>query len=336
MCDDVPPELLGATAQNLLGRHKLPAHLPADLADDLPEGPGAYRFFAEDGNLLYVGKGASLRARVLAQLAGEQPRRRADKLAAQVRRVDWLETAGELGAALCEIEWSKVQTRASNRHAKDPARAVTLRTATAGASPTAARVEPVTLDAIACCDLAECYGVFHSEKEALKVLKDIAAAKQLCLKTLGLEPGAGSCFAYQIGKCKGACVGKEPAALHNARLKLALSSLKLMIWPFPGRIALREHAATASGARDPEFHVLDRWTYLGTARCEEELAELRDGDYQVKFDAAVYKILARYLTAHPKLDWRDLRKRVELSKRGVVRDQHSPRDQDEWPDSAVS
>ncbi len=63
---------------------------------------------------------------------------------------------------------------------------------------------------------------FTREKDARKALSDIARASQLCLKVLGLEESDGSCFALQVGKCRGACVGKEPLILHAMRLKLAL------------------------------------------------------------------------------------------------------------------
>src|SRR6202521_3197872 len=53
---DLAEPRLAAAVQTVLGAHKLPAHLPPGLADDLPEGPGAYRFFGEDNTLLYVGK----------------------------------------------------------------------------------------------------------------------------------------------------------------------------------------------------------------------------------------------------------------------------------------
>jgi len=150
--------------------------------------------------------------------------------------------------------------------------------------------------------------VFHSQKDGRKALTDIARAHSLCLKILGLEhggadprvePGAGSCFAYQVGKCKGACVGKEPLMLHNARLQMALSSLKLKAWPFPGRVALEEGRS--------EYHVLDHWAYLGTARSDEELAELAGKQARGAFDVDVYRILGRYLAKNPKIKWHDLR-----------------------------
>ena len=123
-------------------------------------------------------------------------------------------------------------------------------------------------------------------------------AHQLCAKLLGLEETDGSCFAFQLGRCKGACAGREPPLMHRMRVMLALSSLKLKAWPFPGRIALRE-------GRD-EHHVLDRWAYLGTARTEEELHDLAADPAPCAFDPDVYRILVRYLGRHPQPDWHPL------------------------------
>src|SRR6202040_513843 len=107
-------------------------------------------------------------------------------------------------------------------------------------------------------ELMQCYGVFHTGKDARKALGDIAGAHQLCRKVLGLEDSAGSCFAYQVGKCRGPCLGKEPLILHSMRLQLALSSLKLKAWPFPGRVALRERHPwrSAPEARRTDLHVV--------------------------------------------------------------------------------
>jgi DNA polymerase-3 subunit epsilon len=314
---DVPEARLLAAAQIVLGAHRLPAHLPPDLADELPEGPGVYRFFGENDSLLYVGKSNSLRTRVLEQLADEHPGSREHKLARQVRRVDWVETAGELGAMLREAQWIKTQTPLYNRRVKSKAGSFTLRPRETAQGPTdgtigpgsSGRVEPLAIDSVATEDLTRCFGVFHSEKDARKAVIDIARAHQLCLKILGFEDSAGSCFAFQVGKCKGACIGTEPLILHNTRVKLALSSLKLKSWPFPGRIALRERDSrgySPDGVAGADWHVVDHWTYLGTARSDEELAALSDKETSVAFDVDVYRILVRYFSNHPKLDWHDL------------------------------
>jgi DNA polymerase III subunit epsilon len=294
---DWPEQVLAAAVQALLAAKKLPAQLPPELADELPEGPGVYRFLGEGDALLYVGKGASIRTRVLAHFGAEHQHAKERKLAQQVRRVDWHETAGELGASLLESAWTRRQEPLLNRRRKDGAPACSIRLA-----PAAVPVpQIVAVESLARADIGACFGLFRSEQDARKALIDISRAQQLCLKTLGLEQGAGSCFAYQVGKCRGACVGKEAPALHATRLQLALLAIKLQAWPFPGRIALRESAFCGT-----EWHVLEHWCYLGTAHDEEELEALMQLRAPDSLDPDVYRILVRHFATHGRLDWRDL------------------------------
>jgi DNA polymerase-3 subunit epsilon len=269
----------------------------------------------------------SLRTRVLGHFAGEHSDSKEQRLARQVRRVDWLETAGELGALLAEAAWIKTQHPLLNRRLRGREETFTIRLpatdfaavatdcsdcsdstdcsdsadATDAADCTnsaAAPVRPccVSLEGVDRAQLEDCFGLFRSRKDAHRALSDIARARQLCCKLLGLEEAEGSCFAYQLGKCRGACVGKEPAELHGLRVRLALASLRLKTWPFNGRIALRE-------ARDglTELHVLDAWGYLGTARSESELTELATAP-PAGFDADVYRILVRQFATGPALE----------------------------------
>jgi DNA polymerase-3 subunit epsilon len=301
--DVAEPRLAGAV-EALLSAHKLPAHLPHGLADELPEGPGVYRFFDERNTLLYVGKSTALRTRVCSHFAAADAESKDRRMANQVRRVDWVETAGELGAMLQEAACIKTQKPVYNQRSKNAAGPYTLRVV-------ANSVETIAIDDGYPADLTQCFGVFHTAKDAGKALSDIARAQQLCLKVLGLEEGEGSCVAYQMGKCKGACAGREPLILHKTRLQLALSSLKLKAWPFPGRVALRERnprRGMPEHMRGAELHVVDRWTYLGTARTEEELAALRATDSGGAFDIDVYRILVRYFAKNPRLDWVDLQR----------------------------
>ena len=76
---------------------------------------------------------------------------------------------------------------------------------------------------------------------------------------------------------------------------MALSSLKLKAWPLPGRVALREHDALGG----VELHVLDHWSYLGSARGEEELAALAAQPASAVFDPHIYRIMLRYFANHP-------------------------------------
>jgi DNA polymerase-3 subunit epsilon len=296
----VLPPLLGAlesaagsarmheAATAVLGESRLPAYLPAGLDEDLPEGPGVYLFRSEGGALLYVGMSRNLRSRVLGHFAAEHRDGRESRLARQVRDVEWIETGGELGALLLESQLVKELAPSANRRLRRSPSMYCLRLVSTEAG-LATRVE--LLAASRDGEDAVC-GPFRTERDARRALEGKAREHGLCLKAIGLEQGDGSCFAFQLGRCRGACVGREPRALHDARLQLALASLRMKPWPFPGPVGIRERGA--SGAGDV-LHVVDRWRHLGTASDEPGIAELlaRAGD--AGFDVDAYRILVRCL-----------------------------------------
>ena len=307
LCRELPADTLAAAAYAAMGAVKLPPHLPEGLADELPEGPGMYRFFgasAEGEVLLYVGRAGSIRSAILGHFAADGAARgaagsrgRGTPPAEAVRRIEWEETAGELGAALLELRALRAQTPLYNRHIRPAERSVTLKLAE---DSSALAIVPV--DELEPFELDGCFGIFHAPRDARRALGQIARARELCPKILGLEESAGSCLAHPLGRCKGACIGKEPLVLHAVRVQMALASLKLKLWPFPGRVALRERSAFGAEV----LHVLDRWRYLGTAHSEEELAALGQRAAPQEFDPQLYKVLARYFAKHSKLDWLDL------------------------------
>jgi DNA polymerase III subunit epsilon len=276
---------------------RLPPHLPPDLADDLPEGPGVYLFRGEGGVLLYVGKSRNLRGRVLDHFSASRRLSAEAKLAQQVRDVEWIETGGELGALLVESRLVKDLAPAANRRLRKPKEVHCIRLRASGGAMRP-RVEPFELEDLEAD--ADSYGPFRSERDAWRALEGKAREAGLCLKLMGLETGPGSCFALQIGRCRGACVGQEAPALHDARLRMALASLRIRRWPFPGAIGIRERAADGPGTL---LHVVDRWQHLGTARDDSEVAELLRAPAGRPFDPDAYRIVARCLE---RLSSRDL------------------------------
>ena len=283
------PGRMDEVVESVLGETRLPPQLAAELADDLPEGPGVYLFRGEGGALLYVGKSRNLRSRVFDHFAAEHRSGKESKLTRQVRDVEWIETGGELGALLLESKLVKQLAPTANRRLRrsDLLCGVRLR-AQAGAL----RPEVVALDAASFDPETITYGPFRSERDAWRAVEGKAREATLCLKVLGREPGAGSCFAYQLGRCRGACTGKETLALHDARLQLALASLRLQPWPFAGAVGIREPGA---GGSAPVMHVIDRWQHLGTARDPEEVAALVGAQSLDGFDADSYRLIGRCL-----------------------------------------
>jgi DNA polymerase-3 subunit epsilon len=77
-----------------------PAHLPQSLPDEMPETPGVYLFHDHTGALLYVGKASDIRQGVLDYWQLARKNARARHIVELCARVEWIETAGEVGARL--------------------------------------------------------------------------------------------------------------------------------------------------------------------------------------------------------------------------------------------
>jgi len=292
---ELPADTLDTVCAELLRRPTVPEGLPADVFDQLPEAPGAYVFYGEDDRALYVGESINIRSRVMNHFAGGALAGKDLRIAAEVKRVDWIETAGELGAQMKEAQLLKALTPVYNRKGRGPAElcAWRWRPDTPEAAP-----ELVSASALGADMPTDLFGLFRSRASARETLRGLAAAHGLCHVLLGLEQRneEGPCSAHALGRCRGACVGKEKPIAHAMRLAQALAGLRMRPWPYAGRIGVRE--------RDPErdrseLYVFDRWRYLGTAKSEAELYELAESMQSAAFDLDTYRILARFLKSPP-------------------------------------
>lgn len=111
----VAPETLATQIDRMTRRHRLAGDITDDLIDTAPAGHGVYVFYGEGDVPLYVGRSVRVRQRVRAHLSGERRSSREQRMAQQVRRVDWRATGGELGALLVEAQWIAALRPAFNR-----------------------------------------------------------------------------------------------------------------------------------------------------------------------------------------------------------------------------
>lgn len=274
----------------LLKASTVPAGLPDDTYAHIPEGPGVYLFYGENDIPLYVGKSINLRTRVMSHFSGDHRVHKDMRIAAEVKRIDWIETAGELGALIEESRLVKLLSPVHNRQLRRNGDLCAWHWPgqRADAAP-----QLLSARELGGAEFRDLYGLFRSRRAATEALREIAAEHQLCNVLLGLEKRSGPCFAYQIRRCRGACAGAESAQAHALRLAAALVKLRVKAWPFPGRVGIRE--TSADGLRC-ELHVLDQWCHLGTVKGEDELRDLEaGGPARPLFDFDTYKILTRYL-----------------------------------------
>ncbi|HKU01055.1 MAG TPA: exonuclease domain-containing protein [Paraburkholderia sp.] len=101
----VPEQMLAAQVERLTRRHRLAGDITDDLIDTAPAGHGVYAFFGESDLPLYVGRSVRVRQRVRSHLSGERRSAREQRMAQQIRRVEWQATGGELGALFVEARW---------------------------------------------------------------------------------------------------------------------------------------------------------------------------------------------------------------------------------------
>ncbi|MBP9735739.1 MAG: DNA polymerase III subunit epsilon [Rhodoferax sp.] len=287
-------EVLRTHAQTLLqGSAALPPQLETPLTD-IPEGPGVYLFYGEGSIPLYVGKSVKLRSRVMShfQAATREPREM--RIAQEIRRIEWLETAGELGALLLEARLVKQHQPIHNRQLRRASSLSAWRLdPDPHCRPLLTLVQASTLDP---AQFGNLYGPYRSKNQALSHLRELADQHGLCLQALGLESGKGRCFAHQIGHCKGVCCGEEAPERHHLRLQMVLVADKLRVWPFAGPVGLREHNPRTQRS---EVHVFDQWCHLGTAQSDDALRDTLQGRPEVlAFDLDTYKLALKYLL-HP-------------------------------------
>lgn len=99
---EVDTARIDAAVQAQMDSPSRPAGLSAEVLEAIPEAPGVYLFYDAQGAPLYVGRSADLHARVRSHFAGGHRPARDMRITQQVTRVEWIETAGELGALLAE------------------------------------------------------------------------------------------------------------------------------------------------------------------------------------------------------------------------------------------
>ena len=286
---ELPPETLTSALDALLQRPSLPSHLPADVLEGCPDTPGVYLFYGENDVPLYVGKSVRLRQRVMSHFHSDHKLYKDMRLSQQLYRIEWRETAGEVGALLLEAQLVKDLQPIHNRTLRRQGELCAWRLK----EDARGQMQPVLTFASEqdFGNAERLYGLFSSKRKAESALRELAEAHQLCLVQLGLEgrsqPGK-PCFGWQLRRCKGVCVGKEKESFHRARLEAALSRLHVKTWPYRGPVGLIEH----DGNGRTDVHLVNNWCYLGTAHSEEEVWQLlEEAPQRPAFDIDTYKIL---------------------------------------------
>lgn len=258
-----------------------PSHIDRTSLDALPARAGIYIFRDQNDAPLYIGKSVNIRNRVLSHLRTPEEAR----MLQQSSYVEFRRTAGEIGALLLESQLIKQLQPLHNKKLRRTREMCALRF-----DPD----QPGTPHVVYARDhdfasTEGLYGLFATRKSAMEKLREIVDAERLCPAVTGLETvvRGRACFARQIARCEGACIGAESLEQHHARLKQALEEWRIVVWPYAGAMAIVEECEGWT-----QSHVVDHWFYLGaidTAQPELKLPQKRS------FDVDTYKILVKLM-----------------------------------------
>ncbi|GGG51081.1 exonuclease domain-containing protein [Hymenobacter glacieicola] len=246
----------------------LPPNITPEKVASLPQEAGVYYFHDEQGEVIYVGKSINIYKRIQQHFAVDYKSRKSIEFKNSISDITWELTGSELVALLYEsheIKRMKPLYNRQQRRSVFPA-GIFLRTDENGykhlyygRADDHAQSHPL----IALGNQFKAKGfLFHK-----------VAKFNLCQKLCDLYKTTGSCFDYQVHRCKGACIGLEPAEEYNERVEAAIESFTY------------EHGSfviTGQGRRPDEksIVVVENGRYLGFGYVDETFTARKLGDFK--------------------------------------------------------
>ncbi len=276
----------------LLKRPQLPPNLPIKQIEALPSCPGVYIFYSDKPQPLYIGKSIDIKERVLSHFTSVSTSFSDMQIKRQIKYIEAIPTAGEIEALIKESLLIKSLFPIYNRQLRYQSLLTILKLTKNKQEYLSVQIKKT--EYLPVSQLKDIYGIFKSQKQAQKIIRQIADNKKLCYKHLSLEKTKKACFNYHLKKCQGACCGKEPPLKYNFRVLEAFVPYKIQTWPFDSAIVIKEFQEKN---HLEAFHVFNEWCYIDTYKSFEEAKEgYQNKTIALKFDRDIYKILKRAIS----------------------------------------
>ncbi len=284
------------TARRLISRPNLPAHLNIKSLETLPAGAGIYFFHGLNEHPLYIGKSINLRQRVASHFCNDYQSARGIRLASETRRLSWLETPGEFSALLAEIQAIERFQPAHNRALRAQTDAWFVSFEPGQPVPVFSRLAELPA-------IGHTLGPFASRSAARNRLVALGREHGWCLATMKLERQQAGlpCFARQLGRCAGACVGAEtPAALHT-RIAADIADQLVPPWPAAKLLLVEEDPTRELFS----WHLFEHWHLQQSGADQRSLSQAFAPDQAppasaaARFNRHVHALLIRTLGRHP-------------------------------------
>ena len=192
---------------------KLNPNLDVSRIDAIPDEPGIYYFYNENGDLIYIGKSRNLQQRIRTHLSNNTTNRSME-MRDLIADIDWEATGSELIALLKESSEIKRNKPVYNR----AQRRTGFQWGIFSFTDKNGYIN-FNYSKLDCDDNP--VSVFTSKERAKSTLISLVEKYNLCQKLAGLYESMGACFHYHVGVCKGACCGEETPDTYNERARKA-------------------------------------------------------------------------------------------------------------------
>jgi DNA polymerase-3 subunit epsilon len=189
--------------------------LNTDLFQKLPESAGVYYFYNKDADIIYVGKSKNIRNRVLSHFSNLSSRR-AMEMRNMVADIGYELTGSELVALLKESDEIKLHKPLYNRTQRRNSFQYGFYSLKDSNGYIRFFIEKT------CNQKPAPLFCFARKADARRFLAVMINRYELCQKLCGVYSTSGSCFHYEIGCCRGACLGKEKPWDYNIRAYQAI------------------------------------------------------------------------------------------------------------------
>ncbi len=245
------------------GETILPPHLSKEEFEKLPAKAGVYYFLNARGHVIYVGKANNIKKRIAGHFTGDAREWNRSKIRNEIHHITYELTGNELIALIKESQeirrlWPKYNMAQKYRleewgiyDYEDRAGYHRF-----GVNQVKHGSRPLIK--------------FNTKGDAWNFLWEKVREFDLCPKLSGLQLSKGLCFQYQIGDCKGACMGIETVKKYNKRMQKAIQSFH----DNGDSVAIIGKGRTA---REHSLVLVEKGNYLGYGFVEKDVV-IRDFD----------------------------------------------------------
>jgi len=195
----------------------LPANLPKEDFEALPEEAGVYYFHDRKGKVIYVGKAINIKKRVISHFSGKSHSRQSQSFMNEIYNISFELCGNELIALLHESHEIKKYWPAYNWSQKRAAKNV-------GIYQYEDRLGYIRLDIGTVNPQQEPLISFRYIQDVRDFLTKKISEFNLCPKLCGLQKMPKECANHKLGQCDGACIGQENPEEYNSRVEEAINS----------------------------------------------------------------------------------------------------------------